>query len=284
MNQLTIGNYTITWLEGGVTNMDGGAVFGVVPKPLWSQKYPVNDNNQVPMPTDPLLIQGEGRNILVDAGLGNGRLSKKQQRNYGVTEESNVEQSLREMNLYASDIDAVLMTHMHFDHASGLAREEQGQSVPVFRNAVIHVSETEWEEMKNPNIRSENTYWEKNWKPVAHQVETFESELQLTGNIRMVHTGGHSAGMSIILIEDESSTLIHMADNMPTHAHQNVLWVTAYDDYPMDSVYMKENYMNWGCQRHAWFTFYHDELYRALKFNPSGEVIEAVTREKLNGN
>ncbi|WP_455662533.1 MBL fold metallo-hydrolase, partial [Pradoshia sp.] len=100
--------------------MDGGAMFGVVPKPLWSKKYPVNENNQIELRSDPILVQAEGKNYLIDSGIGKGKLTEKQMRNYGVSEESHLDADLAKLGLTTADIDGVLMTHMHFDHASGL--------------------------------------------------------------------------------------------------------------------------------------------------------------------
>ena len=94
----------------------------------------------------------------------------------------------------------------------------------------------------------------------------------------MVHTGGHSDGHSILIIEDGNETLIHMADTMPTHAHQNVLWVLAYDDYPMNSIAAKQKWMNYGVGKNAWFTFYHDAYYRAVKWDEKGNIIDKVER------
>ncbi len=106
----------------GVTNLDGGAMFGVVPKALWSRKYPANEKNQIELLTDPILIQMDGKNILIEAGLGKGKLSEKQLRNFGVTAESNVEESLEYLGLNPEEIDYVLMTHLHNDHVGGLTK------------------------------------------------------------------------------------------------------------------------------------------------------------------
>src|SRR5574342_954667 len=111
MESLKIGRVSLTWLSGGVTNLDGGAMFGVVPKGLWSKKYPCNDKNQIELPTDPILIQMDGKNILVESGLGKVKLTEKQLRNYGVTQESELDESLQELGLCADEIDYVLMTH-----------------------------------------------------------------------------------------------------------------------------------------------------------------------------
>lgn len=143
MEKLQVGRATLTWLRGGVTYMDGGAMFGVVPKALWSKKYPVNDNNQIELRTDPILLQIDGKNLLIDSGVGIGKFTDKQKRNYGVLEESFIEQSLEELGLTVADIDGVLMTHMHFDHACGLTVKEGDTYQSVFKNAVIYTTETE---------------------------------------------------------------------------------------------------------------------------------------------
>ncbi|HLR62559.1 MAG TPA: MBL fold metallo-hydrolase [Lentibacillus sp.] len=280
METLQIGRAKLTWLNGGVNFLDGGAMFGVVPKPLWGKKYPYNDKNQIELRTDPILLQIDGKNYLIESGMGNGKLTDKQLRNFGVKEESSIEKSLGETGLSVEDIDVVLMTHLHFDHACGLTKPVEDNYESVFKNAIIYVSQVEWDEMRNPNIRSANTYWEMNWKPIQEQVETFEDELVVTDGLKMIHTGGHSDGHSILLFEDSENTWIHMADIMPTHAHQNKLWALAYDDYPVTSVHAKEKWMDYGYQKQAWYTFYHDAYYRAIKFDGSGKIIEEIERER----
>ncbi|WP_299089225.1 MBL fold metallo-hydrolase [uncultured Metabacillus sp.] len=280
METLQIGGTKITWLNGGVTHLDGGAMFGVVPKPLWSKKYPVNEQNQIKLRTDPMLIQKDGFNILVESGIGSGKLNEKQLRNFGVTEESAVEQSLQALGLSAEDIHIILMTHMHFDHACGLTKWEGNKLISVFPNAKIITSSIEWEEMKNPNIRSRNTYWKDNWEAIEEQVSTFEKSLEVINGLEMHHTGGHSNGHSIVILQDGGEMAVHMADLMPTHAHRNPLWVLAYDDYPVTSIENKLNWLKIGEAHHAWFIFYHDAFYRGIKWNDQGDIVEKVVRKK----
>jgi glyoxylase-like metal-dependent hydrolase (beta-lactamase superfamily II) len=282
MESLQIGRVKLTWLNGGVTHLDGGAMFGVVPKPLWSRKYPVNEKNQIELRTDPILLQADGKNILIDTGIGNNKLTEKQKRNFGVLEESNIEKSLDALNLSVNDIDTILMTHLHFDHACGLTRKTGDTYESCFPNATIYTSTVEWNEMRNPNIRSKNTYWVENWQPIQDQVQTFEEEIEIIQGLKMIHTGGHSDGHSIVIFEDGENTFIHMADLMPTNGHQNVLWVLAYDDYPVTSVFNKEKWMHYGYSKQAWFTFYHDAYYRALQYNESGEIINQVNRARYS--
>ncbi|WP_099351947.1 YtnP family quorum-quenching lactonase [Fredinandcohnia onubensis] len=278
MEQLVIGDITLTWLNGGVTHLDGGAMFGVVPKPLWSKRYPHNEKNQIELRTDPILVRAGSKNILIESGIGNGKLTDKLKRNFGVLEESSIDKSLAELGLTTSDIDIVLMTHLHFDHACGLTKWENEKLVATFENAVIYASDVEWQEMRNPNIRSKATYWKDNWEAIEHQVNTFTDKLEVVPGIKMIHTGGHSDGHSIILLESQNEQAIHMADIMPTHAHQNVLWVLAYDDYPMKSIEQKQKWMGKGLAKEAWYIFYHDALYRAIKWNQSGQMIDSLKR------
>lgn len=279
METLMIGEVKLTWISGGVTHLDGGAMFGVVPKPLWERKYPCNENNQIELRTDPILLQVNGKNILIETGIGKGKLSDKQRRNFGVTEESELEESLAKLDIEPKDIDYILMTHLHFDHACGLTKLQNGEYVSIFENAQIITSQIEWNEMCDPNIRSRNTYWKENWEAIQNQIVTFEKEWEL-GPVRMVHSGGHSDGHSIILIESAGQTAVHMADIMPTHAHQNVLWVLAYDDYPMDSIAAKQKWMQYGMEKDAWFTFYHDAFYRAVRWNEDGKMKDSIKRER----
>lgn len=278
MESLNVGRAKLTWLKGGVSHLDGGAMFGVVPKALWSRKYTANDLNQIELRTDPILIQVDDKNILVDTGLGNNKFNEKQIRNFGIREESKIEESLKELNLTINDIDIILMTHLHYDHANGLTKKTEAGYQPVFKDIPVYVSEIEWNEMKKPNIRSMSTYWNMNWEPIEEQVNTFTEEIEVIPGLKLIHTGGHSDGHSIILFEDGEEGFIHMADIMPTHAHTNSLWVLAYDDYPMTSIFKKEQWIPYGIKHNLWFTFYHDAYMRAAKLDEKGKVIEELTR------
>ena len=281
MDRFEFHNMKLTWLNGGVTALDGGAMFGVVPKALWSRKYPVNELNQIELACEPILLQYEGKNYLIDTGVGAGKLTEKQLRNFGVSEESTIEQSLAELDMTPDDIDGILMTHMHFDHAGGLTKWQGDQLVPVFPNADIFVTQTEWNEMRQPNMRSKNTYWKENWEPVQHLVKPYDGELTVAPGITMIHTGGHSEGHAIIRLEQNGEVALHMADIMPTHAHQNPLWVLAYDDYPMTSVFAKEKLMKEALANNYRFIFYHDAYYRMIQWDATGkEMTDSLKRSK----
>lgn len=281
MDKLTFHDMTLHWLDGGVVSFDGGAIFGVVPKPLWNRKYPANEKNQIIHATEPILIQYQGRNYLIDTGIGKGKLTEKQKRNFGVKEESSIDENLNTLGLTKSDIDGVLMTHMHFDHASGLTHEEEGVFVPSYPKAVIYMTEIEWDEVRHPNIRSKSSYWKKNWESVQGQVKTFKNEQEIIPGITMYHTGGHSNGHAVVKLDQNGETIMHMADIMASTAHQNPLWVMAYDDYPMDSIRAKEKWMKSAYENHYKFIFYHDAYYRMVQWDEYGkEIVDSMKRSK----
>lgn len=281
MDKLEFHDMTLYWLDGGVVSFDGGAIFGVVPKPLWSRKYPANEKNQITHATEPILIQYEGKNYLIDTGIGKGKLTEKQKRNFGVQEESRIDDNLTELGLTKEDIDVVLMTHMHFDHATGLTHEEEGEFVSTYPRAAIYMTETEWDEVRHPNIRSKSSYWKQNWEAIQKQVRTFQKELEVVPGITMYHTGGHSNGHAVIKLEQNDETIMHMADIMASTAHQNHLWVMAYDDYPMDSIYAKQEWMQRAYQEHYKFIFYHDAYYRMIQWDEEGkEIVDMMKRMK----
>jgi len=282
MDEFTFHEMQLTWLNGGLTYLDGGTMFGVVPKALWSRRYNSTEDNLIELATHPILIRYKGKNILIDSGLGNDKLDEKMKRNLGIVEESSLVANLIELDMTPADIDIILMTHLHNDHAAGLTQREEGEFVSVFPNAEIYTTNIEWDEMRNPNIRSKNTYWKENWEPVQHQVKTFDDRITVLPGIEMIHTGGHSNGHCVIKLTQNDETILHMADIMPTHAHTNPLWVLAYDDYPMDSIFAKEKLMKEALSGNYWFSFYHDAVYRIVKFDDSGrKITESVKRSKL---
>lgn len=281
MDQFTFHDMELTWLDGGVNYLDGGTMFGPVPKVLWSRKYEVTDDNKIELTTHPILIRFSGKNFLIDTGLGNNKYTDKLKRNLGITAESNLVRDLKALGLTVEDIDYVLMTHLHNDHAAGLTTWDGEKYISTFPNAIIYTTDVEWEEMRNPNIRSKATYWPQNWEAIEDQVQPFQKRLTVVPGIEMIHTGGHSNGHAVIKLTQSDETILHMGDIMPTHAHSNPLWVLSFDDYPMDSIAAKERLMKEGVSGSYWYSFYHDAVYRLVKFDETGrKVVESLARSK----
>ncbi|MEB8126862.1 MBL fold metallo-hydrolase [Staphylococcus succinus] len=274
---MKLGDFKIHSLNGGITQIDGGAMFGVVPKALWTRKYEVNDKNQIPLPTHPILIQTKDKSILIDTGIGTGKLTAKERKNFGVEYESKIEEDLKALELTVEDIDYVLMTHLHFDHAAGLT-DNEGRA--IFKNAIHVIQQDEWHEFQSPNIRSKSTYWSKNDGDFKEKLILFEKEIEIYPGIKLFHTGGHSYGHAIVTIESEGEKAVHMGDIFPTIAHRNPLWVTAYDDYPMQSIREKERLIPKFIIQNYWFLYYHDVTYFAVKFDKGNnkEIETYITR------
>lgn len=276
MDQFIFHEMTFTWLDGVTLKTDGGTMFGPVPKAVWGTYFPYNDNNQIPQVTDPILIQYQGKNYLIDTGLSSAKLNEKARRNLGVHKNENIEKSLAELKLTFSDIDVVLMTHMHNDHAAGLTQmvggdgESEGELVSTYPNAVIYVQELELEDVQNPNTRTRNTYLEGNWRPVEGQIKTFSDRVEVAPGITMEHTGGHSRGHSIIRFEQNGETVLHLGDLLMSFVHTNPLWVSAVDDYPMESIEAKTKLMKEALKNDYYFVFYHDMFYRVAQYTKDG--------------
>lgn len=280
LQSYSFGKMTLTWLRGADKYTDAGTLFGPVPKAVWSRFYPTTDDGLMFDLTDPILISYKGKHYLIDASLGTEKLDDKLRRNLGILSENRLLESLASLGLTAADIEAVLMTHMHNDHAGGLTCLEEGELVATFPNATIYVSQIEWDEVRNPNPRTRGTYLRDNWEAVQDQVVTFDDKLSLLdGEIELYRTGGHSRGHSIVLLHQGDETMIHLADLLLTHAHRNPLWVGAVDDYPMESIAAKTKWLTEAYQKGYKFFFYHDPFYAVLQFDTSGqEVLECVER------
>lgn len=271
LDQYTFHDMTFTWLDGATVNTDGGILFGPVPRALWGRYYPFNENNQMPSVTDPILIQYQNRNYLIDASLGLDKLDEKTKRNLGIQAEGNISASLAKLGLTKNDIDVVMMTHMHNDHAGGLSYLVGGELRSSYPNAIIYVNEKEWKDVRHPSARTKNTYLKENWEPIQNQVQTFSEQLEVVPGITMERTGGHSRGHSIIRFEQNGETMLHLADILLSFVHTNPLWVGAVDDYPMDSIAAKQKLMKEALDKQFRFLFYHDPFYRVVEYTKDGK-------------
>lgn len=265
---------TFTWLDGVTLNTDGGTLFGPVPRTLWGRYYPYNEKNQMPSVADPILVQYQDKNYLIDTSLGVDKLDDKTKRNLGLVADGGIDESLAQLNLSREDIDVVMMTHMHNDHAGGLSYLKDDQLISSYPNAVIYVNEKEWADVQNPNDRTKSTYLKENWQPIKDQVQTFDQRLEVAPGITMEHTGGHSRGHSIIRFEQNGETMLHLSDIFLSFVHINPLWVAGVDDYPMDSIAAMKKYMKEALPQHYRFLFYHDPFYRVVEYTEDGKNIQ----------
>lgn len=255
-------------LSDGRFRLDGGAMFGVIPKVLWSRAEHADERNRVGLALGCLLIRTpSGRNVLVDTGL-----SSKYDRNekfrqiYAVERAMTLRDSLRELGLGPADIHLVVNTHLHFDHAGGDTElDEGGRPVPQFPGARYIVQKEEWEDACNPHERNQASYLPENFEPLqdAKVLELVTGEFELEPGLKVIRSGGHTRGHQCVLVESEGRTAIFLGDLIPTRAHLPLPWVMAYDLYPLDSLEAKRGILDRARERDWLLLFQHDPLQRA---------------------
>ncbi len=257
---LHLGSITISWLGGGEFALDGGTMFGAVPKVLWNRKYPADADNCIRLRNAPLLVRTRETTLLIDTGLGN-KLTEKQRHIFRVHPPWNLVEELAGLGIRRSDVDVVILTHCDFDHAGGVVMHPAGGRPELtFPRARHIIQEREWEDVLAPNIRSAHSYWPDNFTGLAKSglLELVDGEAEICEGIRVRRTGGHTRGHQLVEINGSEGCAVHLGDLFPTHAHANPLWIMAYDNFPLELIEEKKRLLAHYRQRNCWFTFYHD--------------------------
>lgn len=271
---LIIGNFQIHWLNGGHFRLDGGTMFGAVPKVLWEKKCEADSKNTIPISNDVLLVKTPGHNIIIDTGLGN-KLTDKQLSIFQVTSPWSLVADLAQVGLSREDIDLVLLTHCDFDHAGGVVMyNHEGNEELTFPGAVHYVQKTEWEDVEQPCRRAQSTYWPENFNLLKKEgrLEIIEGDVEVIPGIKLCHTGGHTRGHQLVELTSNSESAVHLGDLFPTHAHTNPLWIMAYDNFPLEVINRKEEYFCHHREMSSWFTFYHDPQMKACKLDENNSL------------
>lgn len=274
-DHLDLGGITISWLDGGRFALDGGTMFGAVPKVLWSRKYAPDADNYIKMVASPLLVRTGRSRLLIDTGLGN-KLTEKQRKIFRVSSPWRIEDELARYQLRREDIDVVILTHCDFDHAGGVVMyDTAGRPELTFPKAQHIINRTEWYDATHPDRRSSNTYFADNFIELESSglLQLVEGDVEIEAGVALRHTGGHTRGHQIVEISGRSGCAVHLADMMPTHAHANPLWIMAFDDFPLDVIAQKERLLPQYQERNCWFTFYHDAYMKAGRLDMSGNII-----------
>jgi len=267
---MKIGNYTISVIEAGDFGLDGGAMFGVVPKNLWSKVYNIGDEqNRIPMVTRCLLLTSPERTIVVDTGCGT-KLSEKLQKIYKIDYSHNsLLSSLANHGVKPEDVTDVILTHLHFDHAGGATFFENGESVPTFNKAKYYIQKDHLAWARNPTEKDRASFFIENWEPIISNgmMEILDGDGELFTGISVHQFNGHTKSLQMVKITDGNKTLVFPADLFPTSAHIPVPFIMGYDNFPLTAMDEKRKILPQIADEEWIVCFEHDA------FTPAGRVI-----------
>jgi glyoxylase-like metal-dependent hydrolase (beta-lactamase superfamily II) len=267
---------SLFWLDGGGFRLDGGAMFGPVPRPRWSELYPPAEDNTVPLTAHVVLVKAQSTWGLLDSGFGH-HLTDRQKRAYSLERESQLEHGLAELGLSHASIDWVVLSHLHLDHAGGVLSPED--QTPAFPNARIWVQSLEAREARDTSNRAHHMYTGN----AFDRLESLQLVLEVDGSAEVVPgvsvhlTGGHSRGHQATLVGDNQSAgaaLLHLGDLLVTHAHLPPAWVSALDDFPLDTIRAKREWLGKAAAQGWWVTFSHDVAAVAALLTADGKARE----------
>jgi glyoxylase-like metal-dependent hydrolase (beta-lactamase superfamily II) len=239
---LKLGNLEFHILLDGHVYLDGGAMFGVIPKVMWEKKVPADARNRIQLAMNCLLIHAGGKHILVETGAG-GKMGPKMRDIYGL-DGPFLNDRLHDHGLDRTEIDIVINTHLHFDHCGGNTRVEKDKVVASYPNAKYVVQRGEFEHAKNPNERDRASYFLENYVPIeaAGKLALLEADRALAPGVELIRVPGHTANMQCVKLTGGGKTAFFFADLVPTAAHLPLPWIMGYDLYPMTTL---ENKKKW---------------------------------------
>jgi glyoxylase-like metal-dependent hydrolase (beta-lactamase superfamily II) len=257
LNKLGFGNFELQWLSDGHYYLDGGAMFGIIPKPLWEKKAQSDAQNRIRLGLNSLLIRTGEQNILIETGIG-PKLSEKMQRIYD--NEAKLLDSFAAAGVDPGEIDIVINTHLHFDHCGWNTMLRGGQVVPTFPKARYYVQAGEAEHAHEQHERDRVSYMTDNYDPLIRsgQMQLLHGDREIAPGISVRVYPGHTRDMQAVLIESGGQKACYISDLIPTRAHMDLVWVMAYDLFPMQSIESRRRFYSEALPEN-WLIFYtHD--------------------------
>ena len=259
VKRMSFGDLQLTTLHDGPFRLDGGAMFGVVPRPLWAPKAPPDDRHRIQLAMRPLLVEASWGRMIVDCGAG-GKMSAKEHDIYALDRSRTLDDALAEAGLSSDSIEFALASHLHWDHFGGATVREKGALKPRFPKARCFIRAAEWEDATHPHERNRASYLQDDFVPLkdAGVITFFEGDDTIKPGVRVVRTGGHTGQHQVVFIESGGRTGVFVADLIPTTAHLQDAWVMGYDLFPMETLAFKKRFIREAIDRDYLIFFEHD--------------------------
>ena len=241
---MRLGDMEIRHIHSGNFYLDGGAMFGVVPKPLWEKKSPPDSRNRIRLAANSLLVRAANKNILIETGDGT-KWTPKLRDIYAIDEGDPLTQNLATAGVSPSQVDLVINTHLHFDHAGGNTKLLDDHAVPSFPNAQYIVQAEELAHAVNATERDRASYFEDNFLPMRQsgQWKLISGDTEILPGISVVRTPGHNTSIQAVQLTGGGKTVFFVADLFPTRHHLPLAWIMAYDLYPLQTLETKRKWM-----------------------------------------
>lgn len=264
-------------IDAGNLKLDGGAMFGVVPKILWKKLYPADENNLCNWAMRCLLVQTDNRNILIDTGMGD-KQDEKFFKHYHPNGDGHLLESLKKQGFTPEDITDVIITHLHFDHVGGAVKHNKlGELVPTFPKAKYHISKRQWDWAINPNRREKASFLPENFVPLKEKADLNlvkkEGELYPGISVKMYY--GHTDGQMLPHIEYQERTLVYAADLFPSTAHLPMPYIMGYDTRPLDTLDDKSRFFSEALEKDYVLFFEHDLYNECCTLNNTPKGVRA---------
>ncbi len=261
---MKLGNFEIYSLLDGFFRLDGGAMFGRVPKEVWKKMNPPDRQNRILLASRCLLIKTGSKNILVDTGIG-GKHDRKSVQRFAINRRINLGSSLRQYGLSEKDINIVINTHLHFDHCGGNTKKVNGQIIPAFPQAKYFIQIGEWGAAQLENFLTKASYHEEDFLPLESfgLVEFVNGKVEIESGITLLRTGGHTKYHQIVKIESAGKQAFYLGDLVPTATHLNYPFVMAYDTEPLETVREKEEILPEAAENRTLLIFEHEAKFDA---------------------
>ncbi len=255
---MKLGKFEVHVLSDGPFTLDGGQVFGVVPKPLWEKRIAADARNRVHWGLTCLLVQGDGRNIVIETGIGD-KFDPKRADIYGVDHAStSLLSGLADCGVRPEDVDVVINTHLHFDHCGWNTRREGEKLVPTFPRARYFVQRGEWEHAMCPTERDRASYIEEFFAPTERQTEFLNGDAEILPDVSVELLPGHTRHMQGVRIGHGREAVYFISDLVPTTLHLQPPWIMSFDLYPLETLANKKRLLPQLAAEGAWVVFPHD--------------------------